>query len=176
MQDQLNREFSVLPQTFVAIALIPTKSHDEATVQSLRTLLGRHAGKGCYITAAKPSATLRELFTLNGVPVKRVPFIDCVTGDHGKQDAAVRYVASPHDLTGISIQLGKLAPKFAILDSLNALLLHNSRSEVLRFIHALISSCRAAESTLLIIGLAEDSDHPLIAELEQFCDSVIELH
>src|SRR3989344_3414274 len=171
MEDQLKREFSVLSQNFVAVALIPTKNHDEVGVQALRTLLARDAGTGCYITAAKPSATLRELFTLNGVPMKRVQFVDCISGDHGKGDAAIQYTASPHDLTGIGIQLGKFAPKFAILDSLNALLLHNSRSEVLRFLHALISGCRSARRTLLIIGLAEDSDHPLITELEQFCDA-----
>lgn len=181
MQERIEQELQSLPAQFVAITLLPTRDHDEIVTTLLR-VLGKRCGssKACYITAAKPPATLRELFALNGVDAKQITFVDCVTVERkAMQDSPdVRYVTSPHDLTRLSIQLNRVFtehPCMVILDSLNALLLYNNRREVQRFIHTFATLCRKNGFTGVILALREDSDAQLISEIEQFCDSTIVL-
>jgi|SRR3989344_5958164 len=173
MQEQIEREINALPEHFVAVLSVPARDHDEAAVHILRSVMKQ--GSGSYVTVTKPAQTLQELFSLNHVSAD-IRFIDCVSGKD-TSSKNVQYVDSPHDLTGIGIQLTKAmaGSAFVIVDSLNTLLLHNSRSEVLRFLQSLISDARKSKHAAVILNLKEDSDIKLIAEVEQFCDAVIEL-
>lgn len=179
MLNKLERELAVLPENFLSLITVPTHDRDEAATLLVRELLKKRK-KGCYITAGKPVATLAELFALNGVTPTQLIYIDCVSAESKPipDTATVHYVRSPRDLSAIGIQMGKIVsakPQFIIIDSVNALLLHNSRSDVLRFLHSFTGVVREHKLAGAILSLAEDSDAQLLAELEQLCDGRIEL-
>lgn len=182
MQEQIEREFGVLSDQFLVLLTMPSKDHDEVVTSLTRFMLQRVAAdrKCCYVTVGKPSATLQELFALNGIANTRMLYVDCVSAEREqlKDTATVKYVHSPHDLTAIGIQMNRFLPAkpgAVIFDSLNSLLLHNSRSDVLRFIHQFTSFVRTNKLAGVLLALAEDSDVALLSSIGQFCDTQVEL-
>ena len=169
------------PQSLI-LATVSSKDHDEAITAVVRFALQRIGAdqKCCYVTIGKPNATLQELLTLNGIPTDRMLYVDCVSAERQqlKDTATVKYVHSPHDLTAIGIQMNRFLPAkpgVVVFDSVNSLLLHNSRSDVQRFMHQFSSFVRNNKLGGIVLALAEDGDVSLLSSIGQFCDVTVEI-
>jgi hypothetical protein len=135
----------------------------------------------CLISINKPSSTIFE--TLKHAGIKRDSFliVDAISigAGLGKRERNVTYVSSPKAITELGIKVGNLLkqrkPRVLIFDSVAGLLIHVRESEVLEFMHMLISRARGTGIPVILPVFREDLDTPAIKNLNMFADAVVDL-
>src|SRR3989344_8257585 len=88
------------------IVMVVSKTGYETGIEHATSLVSKKYGEICYISLNKPYTTLGEIFSRKGIDVKKIIFIDCVTGRAAKENGYnVITVSSPKALTQLSIAI-----------------------------------------------------------------------
>jgi KaiC/GvpD/RAD55 family RecA-like ATPase len=163
--------------------LVISNSEDNAKInaQILKLLTGR--GFGIYITANQPYASLVEMLTENGVDIKNLFFVDCITKrvkESPEEDENCIYIDSPKNLTDISISITEAleaaeGEKFLFMDSLSTLLIYNPADVLARFSHFLISKIKLLKVAGVFMSAERDMEKGVLRQISQFCDKTIRL-
>jgi archaellum biogenesis ATPase FlaH len=132
-----------------------------------------------YVSLNKPYNILVETFEKKKIDVKKLSFIDCVSGRVSKpKDFKVSFVSSPKALTELSITMNEMlkpAVDAMIFDSLSTLLVYDDPSTVVKFAHSVISKIRTTNKEFVIVSLSEDADKNVLKDIGMFVDKVVAL-
>jgi len=133
--------------------------------------------KICYVTVNDPCETIAGSVGDGKCP--NIFFIDCVTStvkSPKPQDNAV-FVSSPHALTEISLALKKYSQNtdLVIFDSISSMLIYESPSTVLKFIHNLVLIFRTLRKGVIFIMVKEDASNELVKDFTMFVDKILNL-
>ena len=181
MKEVLKDMLMNLPENSV-ICLVVKSDNYEATNQTIINKLLETKKFGCLINVNKPYRYLLDSFNSKKMDISNLFFIDCITKIAGGKTEDVDncvFIDSPQDLISLSIVIHEVInhvhdqKQFILIDSLSTLSLHNNTDRVLKFIHYLTGKMRLWSISGIFICLHEETDKKLIAELAQFCDSII---
>lgn len=151
---------------------------------------GATDGEGAIVISTKDGAPrLRDEFSDHvrdeGGPVG---IVDTVTKQQGMtpdDDAYLRYVSSPVDLTGIGIELSELLRQFyhergvtqnrIVLDSLSTLLMYSNLQTVFRFLHVFTGRVQSADALGVFLVDGSAHDQQTLSTLKQLFDGIVEV-
>ena len=146
----------------------------------LRDEIGRGLGV-IYVTTKETGEEILKQFENADVRV-----IDCVSKlaiSDVTDTEKIKRVASPLDLTGISVGVNKFLEEYfkqgktaiVVFDSLSNLLMYSNLQTVFRFLHVLTTRIRAAKAKALYIVEEGMHDEKTVATLKQIFNGVIEM-
>lgn len=179
---QIKKEFDSLLNGFVVLILVSAVNYLQVSFEVLDYILNKRNIPGIYITVSRPYNNMVKVLEENGIDVKKIFFIDAITqtaGGNPERKEGVLFVASPQNLTDISIALSealeamKVPDKFLFLDSLSTLLIYNNPETVTKFSHFLASKIRLGDLKGIFLSMEIEADERLIATLSQFVDKTI---
>lgn len=133
-----------------------------------------------YVALNKPYLTLKHYLESRNIPPKKFFFIDAITSTNGRQieDKNCQYVTHPSALTEMNLKISDALrnknPELTIVDSLSSLLVYNSESYVLRFVHGLINKIKESNSKGIYLILKSDITESILDDLALFSDSIID--
>jgi hypothetical protein len=167
----------------IILALSPSRTYRENTLMMIKGIQ-----KGnlhiILICVNQPAAFLMDFYQRNGIDTRRIFFIDAITqyaiGSPGECADNCKFVSKPNDLTAIGIAvtttLKKLEQEKTIifLDSVNAMLIHSSSADLLKFIHFIISKLRIKNIAGILFAIEKGLDPILLSQLTTFADETLE--
>lgn len=181
MLNKIKKEIAELPDNFVVLTIVPYEKSEEINLGLLNFLINEKKHKGSYIAINKPYKNIIDILNKNKIDSNQLFFIDCMTKKAGGQTTNITncsFINTPSDLTNLSIELEKLFKKaehnFIFLDSLNMLAQYNEKKHIVQFAHSLLSKVRVNNIKGIVVGLHEETDENLVAELSQLCDKVLD--
>ena len=181
MLEKIKKEINTLPENFVVLTIVPYDKSEEVNLGILKFLINEKKNKGSYIAVNKPYQSITEILGKNKIDSDQLFFIDCMTkkaGGNTKDITNCSFIDTPSNLTSLGIELEKLFKKaehnFVFLDSLNMLVQYNNKKQIIQFAHSLLSKVRINNIKGIVVGLHEETDEDLIAELSQLCDKVLD--
>lgn len=140
---------------------------------------------GCiYVTASVPARTLRTAFDSLEINIKHVKFVDCISYAtmQSVEDAEYAvFVESPSLLENIILSIEYLFKrsdgkrKIVIIDSVNALTLHNETRMLTEFIQVLMSALKGRDAYPVMIGLSDQLRPEVLEALALVSDQVIRI-
>jgi hypothetical protein len=153
------------------------------TAKVIKTLL-KKCDAGVFITVNQPYTVIEKMLGKNGVDVKKLYFVDCISetaGGKPKQSKHCLYVTSPSNLTEIGIGLMQILKalgdkkKFVFIDSLGTFLTYNSAGTMSKFSHFIITKISLEEVSGVLMAVDNEMDQKLIDDLKVFCQKTIKL-
>jgi KaiC/GvpD/RAD55 family RecA-like ATPase len=174
-------KFKDLPDNFIALATTSTTNYNTLNLAILDYLVIGKKLSGIYLTVNKPCETLISMFKKNNVDIKKLFFIDAISGTLGAKSSAenCKLVQHPSALTELSIQItdacATRAPKFLIFDSLSTMLVYNNEIASVRFIHFLITNLRKFGVAGIIFSMEKDIEKKTLDNIVMFVDKVIKI-
>lgn len=150
----------------------------------------RRNDKGIYVSSNRPANDLIEkLLTYNfdlneALEAGRICVIDLVSRSVGANEVKGGiYVSSPSELSATQMAVekafervdGEAGKTWLLLDSISTLLVFNSPSALLQFLHFLIGRLRVLQFNGVIFSVEGSVDENTLSTARQFCDMVIKL-
>ena len=179
--DKVNELQKLLqPGKFVFTILISSLEYPER-MEDLLKFAARTWKQTCFVTTNKPSSAILDIIGQLKLKPDSFVIVDAVSRGAGieKKEKNVVYISSPGAITELGIRVGDILEKekveAVIFDSVSALLIHARESEVLEFIHVLVSRTRGKRIPAIFPVLQEDLGTPAVKNLNMFADSVIDL-
>jgi len=178
----IQKELDNLPDHFIVLILVDSINYVKVNLEIIKYLINKKQIPGIYITVNRPYENMVKTLEQNGIDIKKLFFIDCITPTlKGSPDRNenVLFVASPQSLTDLGIVLSevmesvKVPDKFLFLDSLSTLTIYNSAVTVAKFSHFVVNKIRVGSFKGIFITLDKETDETLIRTLSQFCDKTI---
>ena len=132
-----------------------------------------------YISAAIPSQSIIDVLNILEINMDNIYFVDCVSQimlGSTKKNPNVHLVESTTMLENIMLKVEYLIKKadgksnVILLDSINALAIHNSSKILSEFIHILINSMRAKNAYILILSIEGFSSEEISNMMSFVCD------
>jgi len=159
--EKLNEVGSSVAVTF----LMSSESYFEV-ISSLVDNYCKDNGLGCvYVAVSVPAKTLKNAFDSMEIDIKHVKFIDCIsyaTMQTIENSDTTSYIESPSMLETITLRVEYMFRKFddgkkkiVIIDSANALSMHNDARMMSEFLQVLLSNLKNKEAYPVILGLGE---------------------
>lgn len=140
---------------------------------------------GCiYVTASVPAGTLRTAFDSLEIDRKHVKFVDCIsygTMQGMEDDDSTVFVESPSLLENIILSIEYLfkrsdgKKKLVIIDSVNALTLHNDTRMLTEFVQILMSALKVRDAYPVMIGLSDQLRPDVLEALALVSDQVVKV-
>ncbi len=178
----IQNEFEDLPEDFIVTVLSPTKQYSTLNIEILDYLINDRKMNGIYFTVNKPYEILATILKKNDIDIKKLYFIDAISGVIGKIKSDAEnciIVQNPSALTDLSICITEACtsknPGFLILDSVSTMLVYNNENATVRFIHYLITELRKCKVSGIILSLEKDMEKKIIDNIVTFCDKVIKI-
>ena len=167
----------------IILALSPSRTYRENTLHMIKEIQ-----KGnlhiIIICVNQPAAFLMDIYGQNGIDNARIFFIDAITqyakGTPPENIGNCLFIAKPNDLTAMGIAITSILKKFEqekiviFLDSVNAMLIHSSSSDLSKFIHFVISRLRIMNIAGILLAVEKGLDPVLLSQLTTFADDLIE--
>ncbi|MFQ6086159.1 MAG: ATPase domain-containing protein [Candidatus Bathyarchaeia archaeon] len=143
----------------------------------LKRLVNERGLKGIYVAVNKPSSSLAEALSREGVDTGKLSFIDCATTD---VEAEGVILVKPENLTDISAAISQLVKdiegeKFVYLDAVSTLYIFNPSNVVERFVHHLIPRLKASKVGLILVAVRDEMERRSLATLTAFCDMKVDM-
>ncbi len=177
----IHEELNSLPDDWVVLIESPSEKATDVSLESIEFLVEKQGYVGIVLTASKPYSTLKKQFKTKGIDLDKLIFIDCISKSQSsevEQVGNVIYIDAVYNLTNISLAFKKVierveGKKFLYIDSLTAMLIHNTPEIFVRFIHGLITSMRLASISGLLLSLTQQTDNNIKNEVANLCDKTI---
>lgn len=167
----------------IILALSPSKTYRENNLRMLREIQ-KGGMRSIIICVNQPASFLMDYYSRNGVDTSMIFFIDAITqyatGASAECPGNCKFVAKPNDLTAIGMAVTTILKKFEeekviiFLDSVNAMLIHSSSTDLTRFIHFVISKLRIMNIAGILIAVEKGLDPVLLSQLTTFSDDLVE--
>jgi archaellum biogenesis ATPase FlaH len=175
---QLAEELSELPPSAISLSI-----KDETYFDAIRGVVDIFASKKelntIYISAAIPSQSIIDVLKILEIDMGDIYFVDCISHimmGSGKKAENVHMVESPTMLENIMLKVEYLIKKggergnVILLDSINALAIHNSSKILSEFIHILINNLRAKNAYIIIFSIEGYSSDEIYNMMSFVCD------
>ncbi|KYK30697.1 MAG: hypothetical protein AYK23_04420 [Candidatus Proteinoplasmatales archaeon SG8-5] len=181
---KLADELSELPPSAIALSI-----RDETYFDAIRGVVDRFATKKdlntIYISAAIPSQSIIDVLKILEIDMGRIYFVDSVS--HTMMSASkkvdnVLLVESSTMLENIMLKVDYLMKKggdkgnVILLDSINALAIHNSPKILSEFVHILINNLRAKNAYILIFSIEGFSSDEINNMMSFVCDLTLDMN
>jgi archaellum biogenesis ATPase FlaH len=178
------REFTISQDDKrIILTLSPSRTYRENTLQMIRAIQKENL-QIILICVNQPAAFLMDFYQRNGIDTRGIFFIDAITqyaaGRVTESYVNCRIIAKPNDLTEIGIAVSTTLKKFEkekaviFLDSVNAMLIHSSSADLLKFIHYIISKLRIMSIAGVLLAVEKGLDPVLLSQITTFADELIE--
>ncbi|MCZ7401954.1 MAG: recombinase RecA [Candidatus Methanoperedens sp.] len=140
------------------------------------------------VTTNEPAFHILERFKKKELELSlsRIGMVDCISKNFDEVDfenAIIKTVNSPADLTSIGVRIGQFIDDFSKkglkiqihINSLSTILMYSNNQTVFRFLHNLTGRIKAAEALGIFVIGSGMHDKQTIATLKQFCDCLVEI-
>ncbi|MDP3396360.1 MAG: hypothetical protein Q8S57_06830 [Methanoregula sp.] len=168
----------------IILALSPSLTYRKNTLQMIKEIQKSSSLRIIMICVNQPAAFLMDFYGRNGIDTDRIFFIDAITlyatGSAPENLKNCKFVSKPNDLTAMGIAVTTILKKFEgektiiFLDSVNAMLIHSSSSDLTKFIHFIISKLRIMNIAGILLAVEKGLDPVLLSQLTTFADDLIE--
>jgi hypothetical protein len=168
----------------IILALSPSRTYRENTIGMIKEIQKGSSLHIIVICVNQPAAFLKDFYTRNGIDVSRIFFIDAITqyatGTCPEETDSCRFVSKPNDLTSMGIAITSILKKYEgqktviFLDSVNAMLIHSSSTDLTKFIHFVISKLRIMNIAGILLAVEKGLDPVLLTQLTTFADDLVE--
>lgn len=168
----------------IILALSPSRTYRENTLQMIKEIQKVSSLHTIIICVNQPAAYLMDSYGKNGIDTGRIFFIDAITlyatGTAPENLLNCKFISKPNDLTAMGIAVTTILKKFEgektliFLDSVNAMLIHSSSSDLTKFIHFLISKLRIMNLAGILLAVEKGLDPVLLSQLSTFADNLVE--
>ena len=171
-------ELAELPPSAISLVI-----RDETYFDAIRGVVDIFATKKdlnvIYISAAIPSQSIIDVLTLLETNMDNIYFVDCVSHimmGSTKRHPNVYMVESPTMLENIMlkaeylIKKGDGKPTVILLDSINALAIHNSPKILSEFVHITINNMRSKNAYVVIFSIESFSSEEISNMMNFICD------
>jgi len=170
------------------LILTPPEDYPIVTTELIKYLTP--CMKGVYVTTNKPFIALRDMLEKEGVDIKNLVFIDCISRAITNSLIELRevslcndepsncfFIKTPENLTDISIGIIEAIDDadFLFFDSISTLLLYNDAKNVTRFAHFLIGKMRIKKIITIFIIVDNPEEKGFICHISQFFDNVLKI-
>ncbi len=134
-----------------------------------------------YVTATISSEQIRRVLEALEIDTSRIYFVDCIShimmgASTAQQDEHTTLVESPTMLENLMLKVEYLIrrsqskEKLVVLDSINALAIHNNNWILSEFLHILVSGLRTREAFTVIFSVEEHSTPEINNMVNLVCD------
>lgn len=168
----------------IILALSPSRTYRNNTLQIIKEIQKGSGLRIIVICVNQPATFLMDFYGRNGIDTNRIFFIDAITqyatGIVPENVENCRFVPKPNDLTSLGIAVTSILKKFEqektviFLDSVNAMLIHTSSSDLSKFIHFIISKLRIMNIAGILLAVEKGLDPVLLSQLTTFTDDLVE--
>ncbi len=168
-----------------AIVLVVTDgSGYNAAVRRVAYTLASRLDGGVFLTANRPTETLRPAFEEAGISLRGIHFLDCVSSLTGIAPVAspqTVFIESPTLLEKMFMRADQVLRRqpgprrFFIVDSLSSLAVYNGAQPVMEMMHALVGRLRLQRIGAAFLLVERQSDGALRDALSPLCDAVVRL-
>jgi len=160
-KEELKNFLKNMPQQKVVLYIVEPKECKNFILNFFKTLINELNCTGIYITFSYPYNYLKELFEKENINIENLYFIDCISNYYfSPKEIKVSqgeiltleecmFLKSPYNLSELALTIYELissaknpTKKFVFLDSLNSMLIYNSKEIVIKFLHFLITKLR----------------------------------
>lgn len=174
----LAEELAELPPSAIALSI-----KDETYFDAIRGVVDIFASKKelntIYISAAIPSQSIVDVLKILEIDMENIYFVDCVS--HIMMGAStmsknVYLVESPTMLENIMLKVEYLIKKggdkgnVILLDSINALAIHNSTKILSEFVHILLNILRAKNAYIILFSIEGFGSEEIKNMMSFVCD------
>jgi hypothetical protein len=167
----------------ILLALSPSRTYRENTLRMIQEIQKGNLHL-IIICINQPAAFLIDFYQRNGIDISRIYFIDAITqyatGTVPENIGNCRFVPKPNDLTALGIAVTGTLKMFEgeknviFLDSVNAMLIHSTSSDLLKFIHFVISKLRVMNIAGILLAVEKGLDPVLLSQITTFADELVE--
>jgi hypothetical protein len=168
----------------IILALSPSRTYRENTLLMIKEIQKESTLRIIVICVNQPAAFLMDFYGRSGIDTGRIFFIDAITlyatGSATENLENCKFVSKPNDLTAMGIAVTSVLKKFEgektviFLDSVNAMLIHSSSSDLTKFIHFVISKLRIMNIAGILLAVEKGLDPELLSQLTTFADDLVE--
>ena len=134
-----------------------------------------------YVTATISSEQIRRVLEALEIDTSNIYFVDCIShimmgASTAQQDEHTTLVESPTMLENLMLKVEYLIrrsqakEKLVVLDSINALAIHNNNWILSEFLHILVSGLRSREACTIIFSVEEHSTPEISNMVNLVCD------
>lgn len=134
-----------------------------------------------YVTATISSEQIRRVLEALEIDTSNIYFVDCIShimmgASTAQQDEHTTLVESPTMLENLMLKVEYLIrrsqakEKLVVLDSINALAIHNNNWILSEFLHILVSGLRSREAYTIIFSVEEHSTPEINNMVNLVCD------
>lgn len=180
---ELAKELADLPPSAISLVI-----RDETYFDAIRGVVDIFASKKelntIYISAAIPSQSIIDVLNLLETNMDNIYFVDCVSHimmGSSKRNPNVYMVESPTMLENIMLKAEYLIKKaegkttVILLDSINALAIHNSPKILSEFVHIIINNMRSKNAYIVIFSIENFSSEEITNMMDFICDLKISM-
>jgi len=181
---RLAEELAELPPSAISLSI-----KDETYFDAIRGVVDNFATKKnlntIYISAAIPSQSIIDVLKILEIDMSSISFVDSVShtmmGASEKVDN-VLLVESSTMLENIMLKVEYLIKRSGdqdnviLLDSINALAIHNSPKILSEFIHILINNLRAKNAYIIIFSIEGFSSDEIAKMMSFVCDLNLDMN
>ncbi len=136
-----------------------------------------------YVAAAIPSRSIIDALKVLEIDPGRIHFVDCISYimlGYAAKEEQVLHIESPTMLENITLKVKYLMRKsksdnVVIIDSINALAIHNDIKILSEFLHILVSNLRAKNVYTIILTMKEHISDEMNEMIALVCDEIIEM-
>jgi len=134
-----------------------------------------------YVTATISSEQIRRVLEAQEIDTSNIYFVDCIShimmgASTAQQDEHTTLVESPTMLENLMLKVEYLIrrsqakEKLVVLDSINALAIHNNNWILSEFLHILVSGLRSRDAFTIIFSVEEHSTPEINNMVNLVCD------
>jgi KaiC/GvpD/RAD55 family RecA-like ATPase len=134
-----------------------------------------------YVTATISSEQIRRVLEALEIDTSNIYFVDCIShimmgASTAQQDEHTTLVESPTMLENLMLKVEYLIrrsrskEKLVVLDSINALAIHNNNWILSEFLHILVSGLRSREAYTVIFSVEEHATPEISNMVNLVCD------
>lgn len=164
----------------IILFIVTYKSYQAELVRIAKSVSKRFR-RIVYISLNKPAEKIVKILKENKVDTKKILFIDGVTKSV-KADAAnhgIIFIHSPDNIKEFEAELDEILEKekleCLVYDSLSAMAIYDNHTEVIKFVHDLITRLMTTHTNAEFICLSDNINSPCVRYVSTLADKVIDL-
>ncbi|MBN2733735.1 MAG: hypothetical protein JXQ82_02610 [Methanomicrobiaceae archaeon] len=170
----------------ISLILSPPEKLKENNIEIIKEITKESDHSAVIIiTINQPAQYLRELYSIKGIDLEKVTFIDAITKyAMGKADDDIPqciFLNNPADLTSLSIAVSETLKKMEgkkpciFIDSVNAMLIYLPSTNITKFIHFVTNKLRIFNLSGIYLAAESGLDPVIMSQLLTFTDKVINM-
>ena len=179
---EVAERLTALPESAAVALRMKAADYFDVIRGMLDVFASRRQLESVYITSTVPAQTILNALRVLEIPLDRIWFIDCISqilmASAEKHPHAV-FVESPTMLENLMLKVEFLLRKTAerrhlvILDSVNALSIHNNPKILSEFLHILVNNLRSRNAYTVIFTMQEYETEEIQNMMNLVCDEIV---